>query len=83
MLPAITPQLTMRSRSGRLVHLNCDRLAFEGRNGLHAKRVMILRQDASYTELMIGVRQYTRLVRAGFVVDELWLQTHPERGERE
>ncbi|MGA7766017.1 MAG: hypothetical protein WCA27_07295 [Candidatus Sulfotelmatobacter sp.] len=63
---------SVRTPSGRI----CDRLVIEGR------RVKVLRREDTFKDLMVGVRQLSALVRAGWQFDEVWVECFPDE-ERE
>ena len=55
---------SVRAPSGRV----CDRLVIEG------TRVKVLRREDTFKDLMVGIRQLSSLVRAGWKFDEVWVE---------
>jgi len=61
----------VRAPSGKI----CDRLVIEG------GRVKVLRREDTFKDLMVGVRQLSSLVRAGWRFDEIWVECFRDEGE--
>jgi hypothetical protein len=65
--------LTVRAPTGKI--LRCDRLIIEG------NRLTITRRYNTHRDLMIGVRQYFSLVRAGWKFEEVLVEMFSNEDE--
>lgn len=61
----------LRAPSGKI----CDRLVIAG------GRVKVLRHEDTFKDLMVGIRQLSSLVRAGWKFDEVWVECFRDEGE--